>query len=52
MNPIGILTCTVCGMSWEVSEEDIDSTLTDALGHAERRHPAENPYHIIQAGAK
>jgi hypothetical protein len=52
MNPEGTLTCTACGMHWDVSEEDVDATLADALEHAARRHPAENPHHIIQGEAK
>lgn len=28
-----------CGTAWRLSEEDPDSTLSDALNHVDLRHP-------------
>jgi hypothetical protein len=36
------LACPRCSAEWEVSEEDPDSTLSDALNHA-MRHTEEEP---------
>jgi hypothetical protein len=44
------LVCMACGNDWEVSPEDPDATLSDALEHAHRRHPAHDPIKLIQEG--
>jgi hypothetical protein len=42
-----LIACAKCPTEWEVSTEDPDSTLYDALQHAQRRHGNYSPGYIF-----
>jgi hypothetical protein len=46
------LFCKQCPVEWDVSPEDPDSTLGDALGHVDRRHPESEPINTIGQGVR
>lgn len=44
------LHCKVCGRTYEVSEDDPDSTLSDVRGHIVSRHPSVLDDPMLQIG--
>lgn len=46
------LYCKVCPVEWDVSDEDPDAALSDAMNHIDRRHPMSDPVKVLGEGVR